>query len=109
MAILVFIDDIILAGNDIDFIHEFKQVLDLKFKLKDLGILKFFLGLEIARSLKGLLVCQRKYTLEVLADAGFLGARPAECPMSQNLKLNRFEGEPIGDTTMYGRLVGRLH
>ena len=91
-AILVYVDDIILARNDISFIHELKQILDLQFKLKDLGILKYFLGLEIARSSRGISVCQRKYASKVLADAGFLGARLAKCPMVQNLKLSRLEG-----------------
>ena len=60
--------------------------MDQKFKLKDLGDLRYFLGLEIARSNKGISHCQRKYTLEVLNDAGLLGCKPANTPMEQNVK-----------------------
>lgn len=107
-AILVYVDDIILAGNDISYIRQFKQLLDDKFKLKDLGVLKFFLGLEVARTSKGISICQRKYALEVLEDAGYLGAQPTRCPMVQNLKLSLLEGELIADPTTYRRLVGKL-
>ena len=53
-------DDILIVSNDVDALNIFKQFLDNKFKLKDLGALKYFLGLEVARTTKGLSLCQRK-------------------------------------------------
>ena len=49
-AILVYVDDVILAGNNLQYIEETKQFLAKQFKLKDLGQLKYFLGIEVARS-----------------------------------------------------------
>ena len=83
-------------------------MLDDKFKLKDLGDLKFFLGLEVTRSDKGIALCQRKYTFELLSDAGLLGCKCAKTPMEQNLRLSKFEGEELKDPCHYRRLVGRL-
>ena len=73
MVLLVCMDDVLVACNDKDEIGKFNFMLDEKFKLKDLGDLNYFLGLEVARSNKGIGFCQRKHTLEVLNNAGFLG------------------------------------
>ena len=54
----------------------FKKVLDTKFGIKDLGALKYFLGLEVARSDKGISLNQIKYALKVLTDSGMLGYQP---------------------------------
>ena len=70
-----------LASNDVEAVNAFKQFLDKKFKLKDLGTLKYFLCLEVARTTKGLSLCQRKYTLELLFDIGLLASKPANIPM----------------------------
>jgi hypothetical protein len=108
MALLVYVDDIVLASNDSDAITSFTKLLNQQFKLKDLGPLKFFLGLEIARKSTGISICQRKYALEILEDSGLLAAKPAKFPMDSNLKLSRDEGPLLSDPTSYRRLVGRL-
>lgn len=54
IVILVYVDDILIASNDVDAMNSFNQFLDNKFKLKELGTLKYFLGLEVARTAKGL-------------------------------------------------------
>jgi len=64
-------------------INTVKNLLNVAFKIKDLGKLKYFLGLEIAQTHEGIHLYQKKYALEILDDAGMLGAKPATTPMQK--------------------------
>lgn len=72
IAVLVYVDDIIIASSDDSETDSLKASLQKSFMLRDPGPLKFFLGLEIARSSKGIAICQRKYILEILEETGFV-------------------------------------
>ena len=85
--VLVYVDDLIISGNDSAALRVFKAYLSDCFKMKDLGPLKYFLGIEVARSSAGLFLCQRKYTLAVISEAGLMGAKPSGSPIEQNLTL----------------------
>lgn len=107
-VVLVYVDDIIITGNDPTSITELKRFLKSKFHIKDLGKLKYFLGIEVARSKQGIFLSQQKYALDILADLGTLGGRTCDFPMEQNLKLNHVDGSLLQDPTSYRHLVGRL-
>ena len=76
--------------------------------MKDLGALKYFLGIEVARNSKGIFLNQRKYTLDIIAEAGLLGAKPVSILMEQNHNLALATGSLLADPEKYRRLVGRL-
>jgi Reverse transcriptase (RNA-dependent DNA polymerase) len=107
-VVLVYVDDIIVTGNNGKEICEVKDSLKKKFEIKDLGRLKYFLGIEIAHSTKGLFISQRKYTLDLLKETGKLGAKPVTTPIDSNYKLNPEDGELLEDIGQYQRLVGKL-
>ncbi|KAG7583619.1 Integrase catalytic core [Arabidopsis suecica] len=111
VVILVYVDDIIISGNDKVGIQDTKDFLKSVFDIKDLGELKYFLGIEVCRSKEGLFLSQRKYTLDLLDEVGKLGAKPAKTPLEDDYKARRkgeHDNKPFGDPTKYRRLVGKL-
>jgi len=107
-VLLVYVDDIILAGNDKEEIDWVKEALNKTFKIKDLGDLRYFLSFEVARNKKGIMMNQRKYALELLTDAGHLACKPAITPMDNLVKLSSTGSVHFTDVHACRRLIGRL-
>ena len=107
-ALLLYVDHIILVGSSITEFTRFKTILDTHFKIKDLGILKYFLGLEVACSRKGISISQRKYCLDLLDSSSLLASKPATPPLDIFIKLHQDNSKPFADVSCYRRLIGRL-
>ena len=101
-------DDILIIGNSAQTIEDTKKALDHKFTIKDLGLARYFLGIELCSTEHGTYLHQRKYVLDLLKDAGLTAAKPTSFPLPQNLKLSLDKGNLISDPESYRRLVGRL-
>ncbi|KAI9194591.1 hypothetical protein LWI28_007414 [Acer negundo] len=106
-ALLIYVDDILITRNDPVSIVETKKFLHSNFRIKDLGNLKYFLGIEVSTSKNGISISQRKYALEIITDAGLLGAAPIDTPMERGMKLSD-NSDLLKNSTQYRRLVGRL-
>lgn len=112
IVLLVYVDDIIITGSDKEGIRATKEFLKSVFDIKDLGEMKYFLGIELCRSKEGLFISQRKYALYLLKDAGVYGGRTAKMPMEDGYKVPS-EGEIediklFHDPKLYRKLVGKL-
>ncbi|GJZ56643.1 ribonuclease H-like domain-containing protein [Tanacetum coccineum] len=111
IALLVYVDDIIITGNNVGEIEKFKVYLNTKFKIKDLGKLKYFLGIEVIDTDKGLCLSQRKYCLDLLSDFGLLACKPSATPLEQNLTISNepsYTDPVIDNVTEYQKLIGKL-
>jgi len=106
--ILVYVNDLLIAGDDINNIIEIKALLHQAYTINDLGLARYFLGVEIARSSSGTFLNQRKYILDILSDAGLTAATPARFPMAKGLKLSTEEGTLLPKLEAYRRVAGRL-
>ncbi|XP_070014697.1 uncharacterized mitochondrial protein AtMg00810-like [Nicotiana sylvestris] len=104
-------------GSNANLIIEAKHALHQKFKLKDLGELKYFLGIEVLRSKSSIILNRRKYVLELISDIGLSGAKPVITPMETNLRLTTVEFDKatdimgdvaMQDPTLYRKLIGKL-
>ncbi|KAL0398049.1 UNVERIFIED_CONTAM: Retrovirus-related Pol polyprotein from transposon RE1 [Sesamum calycinum] len=108
LVLLLYVDDILLAGSSTDMITEVKVFLDKLFTIKDLGTAKYFLGLEIARSSQGIIVTQAKYTKDIVLDVGLDHARSTTTPLPPGIKFSCDAGARLNSPESYRRLVGRL-
>ncbi|XP_059638675.1 uncharacterized mitochondrial protein AtMg00810-like [Cornus florida] len=108
VILVVYIDDIVITGSVKDGIQVLIHHLSSSFLTKDLGKLRYFLGIEVARSKQGISLSQQKYTLNLLQDTGYLGLKPVATPMETNVKLKVDDGDPLDDPKMYRRLIGKL-
>ncbi|PRQ49208.1 putative RNA-directed DNA polymerase [Rosa chinensis] len=107
--LLLYVDDIILTGSNESEIHSVKMALQLEFEMKDLGLLHYFLGLQIDYLPSGgIFVSQSKYADDILLKAGMIGSKVCSTPCLPYAKLLRDEGPPYADVTHYRSLVGCL-
>lgn len=104
----MYVDDIVITRSDITGISSLKSFLHTQFHTKDLGMLKYFLGVEVNRTKKGIFLSQRKYVLDLLTETGKLKAKPCSVPMIPNSQLTE-DGELFEDLEKYRRLVGKLN
>ncbi|XP_016651535.1 PREDICTED: uncharacterized mitochondrial protein AtMg00810-like [Prunus mume] len=98
----------VITGNNEVEIKNLKAFLSSQFRIKDLGPLKYFFGVEVARSKAGSTICQRKYTLDILEEAGLLGAKPTKVPIVADLVLTPAGSSSLHEPATYRRLVGKL-
>ncbi|CAM8969230.1 unnamed protein product [Rhodiola kirilowii] len=105
LILLVYVDDVIITGTSTTRIDHVKAFIHDAFRIKDLGTLKYFLGLEVARSSKGIFINQRKYALDLLAETGLLACKPCSTPMDVKEKLALSTSEKISDPTQYRNLL----
>ncbi|XP_070025704.1 uncharacterized mitochondrial protein AtMg00810-like [Nicotiana sylvestris] len=107
--ILVYVDDFLITGSDIKLIAEAKHILNNNFKMKDLGELQYFLGIEFARSSKGVLMKQRIYALELISECGLKGGKPAITLLEQNQKLTSLEYDKLFELDNDKEMEDRRH
>lgn len=99
MALLVYVDDVLITGSNESSIAALKGYLDDQFTIKELGYTKYFLGLEIARGDQRTYLNQRKYILGILKDMGLIGCKPMSILFPQGLKLQAQSGSLISNPT----------
>ncbi|WCJ43066.1 Retrovirus-related Pol polyprotein from transposon RE1 [Euphorbia peplus] len=107
LALIIYVDDILITGSHEEEIVAVKQYLHSLFTIKDLGNVKYFLGIEIARSPAGIILSQTKYITDIIKDAGLTNATPVSSPFLSGMDLTK-PGEPLTNPDVYRRLVGRL-
>lgn len=107
-TILVYVDDLVITGNDMKSIQRAKAFLSSEFNMKDMRELRYFLGIEVDQQQDRIFLSQKKYTLDLLDDYNMQNCKPLKLPMDSHLKLTADKGEPLTNPIEYQKLVGKL-
>ena len=98
--LIVYVDDIVITGNDQDDIQKLKHLFS-HFQTKDLKKLKYFMGIEITQSKFYVVMSQRRYVLDILKETDMLDCKLVDTPMDPKVKLVPRLGEPLRDPGRY--------
>ena len=104
----LYVDDMIINGDDIDDISLLKTELDRQFEMKDLDSLWYFLGIKVAYSLRGYLLSQSKYVANIIERARLTDNKTVDTPIEVNARYSSSDGLPLTDPPLYRTIVGSL-
>jgi len=104
----VYVDDLVITGSSNTSIESFKKEMMSSFSMSDLGLLSYYLGIQVDQQVGKTTLCQSSYTLRILEQAGMSGCNPCHVPMENRLKLSKNDKSPPVDKTKYRSIIGSL-
>jgi hypothetical protein len=104
----VYVDDLLITRTSTKSIGRFKQEMADVFKMSDLGLLTYYLVIQVQQSTKGIILSHESYAKKNLEKGGLLGCNSCQVPMQPKLKLKKESELPRVDATEYRSLVGSL-
>lgn len=108
MVVGVYVDDLIITGASSEEIQTFKGEMHRLFRMSDLGLLSYYLGIEVKQTEAAITLGQSAYAQKLLDKARMTDCNLCQSPMEPRLKLSKHTGTPEVDATLYRSLVGSL-
>ena len=106
--LLLYVDDMVLTGSSTMLLERIIGRLRAEFTVRDMGPLRFFLGISVTRTAHGFALSQQQYAEDILERAGMANCKPISTPVDVKGKLPAAEGEPVSDPSSYRSLAGAL-
>ena len=108
LVVCVYVDDLIFTGNDVVMFEKFKKTMMIEFDMTDLGMLHYFVGIEVVQSAAGIFISQKKYVKEILDRFQMTNCNSVNTPIEYGLKLTKDHGGKNVDSTLYKQIVETL-
>nr|XP_016478508.1 PREDICTED: uncharacterized mitochondrial protein AtMg00810-like [Nicotiana tabacum] len=108
LIVCLYVDDLIFTGNNPELIYEFREAMISKFEMIDLGLMSYFLGIEVSQLDNGIFISQKKYASDILKRFNMDKAKSIFTPLEEKLKLVRDGTGDLVDATYFRKLVGSL-
>lgn len=109
LVVCLYVDDMIYMGSSESIIAEFKSCMMKKFEMINLGLLHYFLGLEVKQGSDGIFISQRKYAMDLLKKFSMVNCKVEATPMNVNEKLSQDDSAEFVNATYFRSLVGGLN
>ena len=108
LVVGVYVDHLVIIGASCEDIKKFKNEMADVFRMSDLSLLRYYLGIEVKQSAGGITISQGAYAAKILERSGMARCNPCEVPMTKRRKLSKRSTEPLVDATSYISIVGSL-
>jgi hypothetical protein len=108
LVIGVYVDDLMITGSSTDDIRNFKLEMAKVFSMSDLGLLHYYLGIEVNQRPRGISLSQGAYALKIVEKCGLADCNPRQTPLENRLKLSKQSSEAPVDKTLFRSIVGSL-
>jgi hypothetical protein len=108
LVVGVYVDDLLIMGQSVEEVTQFKKEMQRIFRMTDLGTLSYYLGIEVRQSSQGMELRQERYALKLLEKTGMLSCNGSDTPMEPRLELSKRSTAPAVDPTQYRSIIGGL-
>jgi hypothetical protein len=108
IIVCLYVDDLIFTGNNSRLLAEFKENMSTQFEMTDMGLMSYFLGIELKQTNEGIFISQKKYAADILKKFKMESCKPMLTPMEERLKLEKESGGNLVNSTNFRKLVGSL-
>ena len=103
IIVCLYVDDLLFTGNDVKMMQNFKQDMMQAYEMSDLGLLNYFLGIEVSQVKEGIFISQKKYTKIILRKFKMMDCRYVAIPLAANEKFRKDDGEKKVNSSLYRR------
>ncbi|RDY12724.1 putative mitochondrial protein, partial [Mucuna pruriens] len=108
LLVCLYVDDLIFTGNNLNLFEDFKKVMSCEFEMTDIGLMSYYLGLEVKQMNNDIFVSQENYAKKVLEKFKMFDCNLVNTLMEGSFKLSKFDNREKEDPTLFKSLVGSL-
>jgi len=108
MYVCLYVDDLIFTGSNLRMFEEFKERMIEKFEMTDLGLMSYYLGIEVKQSEEGIFLSQKNYAEAILKEFKMDRINLVATPVEYGIRYSKFDNTKKVNPTLFRRLVGRL-
>ncbi|KAM1324060.1 hypothetical protein EV1_044901 [Malus domestica] len=108
LIVCLYVDDLIFTGSNPSMFEEFKRVMTNEFEMTHIGLMAYYLSIEVKKNKEGIFISQKSYTKEILKKFKMEDCKPISTPMECGVKVTKHDKGETVDPTFFKNLVGSL-